>query len=147
MNTPRFDLPLLATAQAHKEITHNEALLLIDFLLHPVVEAFLNVPPSNLAMLDAGKCWIVSDGATGAWQGHVDKIACWTGDDWRYLPPMNGMKLFDADTQKFRVFISNQWLVPQAITGPSGGISVDAEARTAISALLDFLRQNGTIAT
>ena len=37
--TDRLLLPLLATAQAQKEVTHNEALTLVDLLLAPVVEA------------------------------------------------------------------------------------------------------------
>ena len=35
--TPRFGLPLLAPGQAAKELTHNEALSLLDLLVQPVV--------------------------------------------------------------------------------------------------------------
>ena len=42
----RFALPLLHAGQAQKEITHNEALQLIDMLLHPYAEsASLTAPP------------------------------------------------------------------------------------------------------
>ena len=34
LETRRCGLPLLAVSQAEKEITHNEALVLIDALLH-----------------------------------------------------------------------------------------------------------------
>ena len=37
--TDRFALPLLAAAQAQKEVTHNEALARVDALLHAVVVA------------------------------------------------------------------------------------------------------------
>lgn len=36
---PRLALPLPAVAQAQKEVTHNEALTLLDSLVHTVVEA------------------------------------------------------------------------------------------------------------
>lgn len=37
--TPRYKLPLLAIGQAQKELFHNEALILLDFLIHPIVSA------------------------------------------------------------------------------------------------------------
>ena len=36
--TPRLALPLLAMAQAQKEVTHNEALILLDALIYATVE-------------------------------------------------------------------------------------------------------------
>lgn len=35
-DTPRWTLPLLAAGQAQKEMTHNEALSLLDLIVHPV---------------------------------------------------------------------------------------------------------------
>ena len=37
--TPRWALPLLAAGQAEKELTHNEALLLLDMAVQPSVVA------------------------------------------------------------------------------------------------------------
>src|SRR3546814_3824403 len=65
--TPRFSLPLLAVAQAQKEVTHNEALTLLDALVHAAIEAGpLATPPANPAL---GQCWIVDAAATGVWSG------------------------------------------------------------------------------
>ena len=36
-DTPRWSLPLLAAGQAQKEMTHNEALSLLDLVVHPCV--------------------------------------------------------------------------------------------------------------
>ena len=58
-STPRHQLPYLAVGQAQKEITHNQALVRIDALLQPLVEAELSAPPASLAESQAGKCWLV----------------------------------------------------------------------------------------
>ena len=60
--TPRWGLPLLFAGQAHKELAHNEALVLIDALLHGRVEsAAINAPPKDPA---PGQCWIVAAGGS-----------------------------------------------------------------------------------
>jgi hypothetical protein len=81
--TARFALPLLHAGQAQKEMTHNEALLALDILLHPEVEALgENQPPPAPS---AGQCWIVGDAPIGAWAGQADRIAAWSPAGWRFL--------------------------------------------------------------
>lgn len=71
--TPRWLLPFTAVGQAQKEWTHNEALVLVDLLTHPCVEAVgVNAPPVAPAL---GQCWIVGDSPTGEWIGHVRALA------------------------------------------------------------------------
>lgn len=87
--TARWALPLLFAGQAQKEITHNEALVLIDALLHARVEsADLASPPGTPLV---GQCWIVADGATGDWAGKMGAIALWTEGGWRFVPPSAGL--------------------------------------------------------
>ncbi|NNC72613.1 MAG: DUF2793 domain-containing protein [Sphingomonadaceae bacterium] len=75
--TPRFALPQLLTGHAQKEIWHNEALALIDAVLHPVAESRGdNTPPANPA---AGQCWITGSAPVGDWAGEADWLAIWTG--------------------------------------------------------------------
>src|SRR3546814_1813404 len=71
--TARFQLPLLAAAQAQKEVTHNEALTLLDALVQPVVEAGpQNSPPLAPAV---GQCWLVGAAPTAEWSEAAGTVA------------------------------------------------------------------------
>ena len=53
----RFALPYLQLRQVQKELFHNEALTVIDALLHPVAQTIGdNAPPSTPAI---GQGWII----------------------------------------------------------------------------------------
>lgn len=142
----RHALPLLITAQAQKEITHNEALILIDALLHPAVQEKRSNPPS-LGEDDAGKCWLIVTGATGIWAGHDDEVACWTGGSWRYLSLPFGACLWDISSNSERRLTPAGWLPAPEIADPSGGAIVDSQAREVIELLLEHFRALGVVAT
>ena len=90
MQTDRFGLPLLAAGQAQKEMTHNEALTMLDLAIALTVERDdLSAPPSSPG---AGLCWIIADGASGEWSGREGQIAGWTDAGWRFLLPRAGMR-------------------------------------------------------
>jgi hypothetical protein len=160
--TARFEFPLLAAGQAQKELTHNEALTLIDALTCPVVEAVLATPPSSPV---PGEGWIVGASPTGAWAGHGGSLAFWTDGGWRFVTPREGVTVWlrIAGTHARRT--ATAWeqgivraeevriggtkvLGPQltAVSDPSGGAVVDSESRAAIAAILDRLRTHGIIA-
>jgi hypothetical protein len=147
MNTSRFGLPLLSVAQAHKELTHNEALFLLDAVVQPVVESQTANVPSNLDVDDSGKCWLVAAGASGAWDGRADHLACWTGDDWRFVAPFAGMSVGVQATASRSNYINNQWNSAPIMVAPVGGAIIDGEARAALAALLAHLRQIGILST
>lgn len=87
--TPRLGLPLLAVAQAQKEATHNEALVVLDALVHAAVEAGpIAAPPLDPA---EGQCWIVDPMPVGEWAGREGLIALWTAGGWRFLVPREGL--------------------------------------------------------
>ena len=141
--TPRFTLPLLAVAQAQKEVTHNEALALIDALLHPAVEAGpLATPPSAP---DAGQCWLVAAGAGGEWSGQAGKIAIRTDGGWRFAPPYGGMRVIRLSDGALLRFEGGLWTGPATIPVPTGGATVDVETRAAIAALLSVLDAHGIL--
>ncbi len=144
--TARHMLPYLFVGQSQKELTHNEALAHIDALLHPVVEGRQVAPPSALTASDDGKCWLVKGPATGAWAGKENQIAQWAGGSWRYLGPVAGMTVWHGFENLRLFYIGGNWQPMPAIGDPSGGATVDAEARTALTAILEHLRQIGSIA-
>lgn len=141
--TPRFALPLLAVAQAQKEITHNEALTLIDALVHAVVVAGpLNDPP--LAPVP-GQCWLVGAAPTGDWAGQARAMALWTVGAWRFAAPREAMQVTRlTDGARLR-FEGGEWVAPAAISAPSGGSTVDAEARSTLAALIAQLGAQGLL--
>lgn len=163
LQTDRLALPLLATAQAQKEMTHNEALALLDIAVQPVVEAV--APAAIPAAPQPGQCWIVGAGATGDWAGHAGAIAAWTQGGWRFVAPFTGMTVWSRADQMpvlrtdagwsagaltaRSVSIGGQQVIGArsgAIATPAAGTTVDAEARTAITAVLSALRIHGLIA-
>lgn len=163
LESARFGFPFLAAGQAQKELTHNEAVVLIDAGLHAAVEsAGVNAPPSSP---EAGQCWIVGAAPEGAWAGAAGALACWTASGWRFLPPTVGMHVWVKDQQLWALLEEGVWTTGEAraarlviggeqlvgprqpaVAAPSGGAAVDAEARTAIAAILDRLKAHGLIA-
>jgi hypothetical protein len=160
----RFALPYLQPGQAQKEIFHNEALTRIDALLHPVAEtAGLDAPPGSPA---AGQCWIIGDTPSGAWVGHAGELVAWSEGGWRFAAPSPGMLVWVADQQLWARRESGGWVIGDfpisslsvdgdqvvgarqaAIADPTGGATVDTEARTALASLLAAARAHGLIAT
>jgi Protein of unknown function (DUF2793) len=144
LQTTRFNLPLLAVSQAQKEVTHNEALVRIDALLHTIVESVLSTPPT-LNESDIGKCWLIDFGAIGDWAGKSGQLAIWIGNDWRFIDPIDGMRLRLRDEKSDAVFDGNNWVFATIINDPSGGIVIDVEARQAMTSLLEHLRSIGYV--
>lgn len=162
-NSDRFAFPLLQSGQAQKELTHNEALALIDMLLHAQVESMTVATPPGGATV--GQCWVVASGGTGAWAGQDGKLACLTTGGWRFAAPRNGMQVLNAADGNNYVHNGTVWQAAQmridgvyiggnrvvtirqsAISDPAGGSTTDTQARTAISSILAALRTHGLIA-
>jgi hypothetical protein len=163
LQTDRLALPLLATAQAQKETTHNEALALLDAVVQPVVVA---VAPAGIPSSPSpGQIWVVPPSPTGAWAGRGGSLAVWTAGGWRFVAPFEGMTVWSiADSMPFRRagaawvagVLTGRSLVLDgvqvlgargaAIATPAGGTIIDAEGRAAIGSILTALRNHGIIA-
>ncbi|MFA6218933.1 MAG: DUF2793 domain-containing protein [Erythrobacter sp.] len=139
--TPRHDLPYLIAGQAQKEVFVNEAFARVDALLQPVVGGSSTAPP---AAPMAGDCWIVADGATGAWEGREDHLASWDGGQWTLHPPFAGLRVFDLAQGRMRTYAAGWDSAPEP-ADPAGGQVVDSEARAAVSAILAVLRAHRII--
>lgn len=161
--TTRLGLPLLQAGQAQKELTHNEALTLLDFAVQAVVEAVgLDAPPATPA---PGECWIVGATPGAAWTGQANAIAGWSDGGWRFVPAFAGMTAWSRADAALARFDGDAWSVgtlsglrllldglqvvgarQPAIAAPASGSVIDTEARSTLSAILSALRAHGLIA-
>lgn len=69
----RNALPFLQVGQAQKEITHNEALVIVDALLQPTAQSAETTPPIGLG--GAG-CWFLLD--SWCWRNRYVGRAGWS---------------------------------------------------------------------
>jgi Protein of unknown function (DUF2793) len=161
--TARHAIDLLQAGQAQKEVTHNEALVRIDALLHPAVTSrTLTVPPATPA---DGGCWIVAAGASGAWAGRDGQIACWHAGGWMFIVATEGCLAWSVADGYFLRRTAGDWtagLWPTsgvavggqqvigarrpAIADATGGATVDAEVRNTVALILATMRSHGLIA-
>lgn len=137
--SPRLGLPLLFAAQAQKEVYVNEAFALIDGLLHGTIEGTQASPPASPA---DGINWLVAASATGDWNGQDGKLACRQAGNWIFVSPCDGMRLLNRGNGQFQHYRGG-WHVPAVPTGPTGGGTVDTEARASINALIAALATAG----
>lgn len=106
-DTPHLALPLLAAAQAQKHVTHNEALALIDALVHLAVkERGRLVPPGAPAQ---GDRYIVGTGGAGAFAGREGQVALFDLGAWRFLAPKPGWRAYVEAEEAALVFDGAAW--------------------------------------
>ena len=146
LETGRHRLPLLAVSQAQKEVTHNEALVLIDALIQLTVENIQSVPP-EVNDADIGKCWLIGAAPSGLWANKVGHIAIGTGGCWRFSAPQTGMRLWDTSIGRQSHYNAGQWIIGPSISSTVDGAFIDVEAREALAAILQFLRSIGMCAS
>jgi len=157
--TARFGLPFILPGQAQKEAFHNEALAALDGLVHLAVSGSAAAPPAEPA---EGESWIVAAGASGEWAGQAGRVAIRTAGGWRFLVPVPGMSVWDGAAGYRRHWTGSAWSDGKlpvagiliagkqvlgsrlaAVPSPSGGTTIDAEARAAIAALTVALKTHG----
>jgi hypothetical protein len=158
----RFALPFILPGQAQKEAYHNEALTLVDALLHAQIEAgpLVEVPEEP----EPGQSWLVGAGASGDWAGKADALACWTAGGWRFVSPVPGMLARNIGSGCWLYWTGSAWSTGQwpatallidgqqvvgprlpDVPSPSGGTVIDAEARAAVAGLIATLKSHGLI--
>ena len=160
--TARLALPLLQPGQAQKELYHNEALAAIDIAIQPNVNgAPVNTPPADPSV---GDCWIVGPAPTGQWADRKDALAGWTAGGWRFCPAKEGATVWNIAAGTSLQYLGGSWqetvlhgsavsiggvrvVGPRqpAIASPTGGSTIDAQARTAIGQLVAALQAHGLI--
>lgn len=137
--TQNLGLPMLIAGQAQKEFFVNQALAILDSLQPGTVAASQPEPPSNAA---DGACYRVTSPAGSAWEGCEDHLAVRVGGDWHFIPPREGMRLFDISADR-SLFYREAWQHAGTASAPTNGTVIDIEARAAINQLIGALRTVG----
>lgn len=111
--TPNLNLPFILPSQALKHVTHNEALLLLDTLLHLTVVDEIQEPPALPAY---GASFIVGTPGSSGWIDKDGMIATWQDGAWSFLDPREGWRAWFASAGVLKVFSSGSW---RGIQSPS----------------------------
>jgi hypothetical protein len=110
-------------------------------LLHTQIAGVANDPPSDTA---DGDCWLVDTAPSGDWAGHSGELAVRQAGAWLFVRPRAGMRVFDSSTGHDIRFV-DAWQRPARPAAPSGGATIDAEGRAALSALVEALSLAGVL--
>lgn len=143
--TPRLALPLLGAAQAQKHVTHNEALVRLDQIVHLSVKSRLApMPPGDPA---ENETHIVADAAGGAFAGQSGKIASFTSGDWDFISPSDGWLAWVEDDAALVAYHSGAWVsagTAAALSTLGINASADMTNRLAVSSPATLLNHAGT---
>ncbi len=123
----------------------NEAHALTDALLHLTVEGTAASPPAAPAAPAEGDCWLVAGSASGDWTGYDGQIACRQSGTWLFVQPRPGMRAYNRAQGRDWRYTASGWQKADPIALPTGGATVDSQARTAIAALLQALTAAGIL--
>ena len=109
-----LSLPYIQNNQAQKHVTHNEALRVLDNLLHlGIVNQTETTPP---AAPTVGTRYIVGAGAEGDWAGQDLNVAVWDQNAWAFYTPQLGWTAFDADAGYLVTWTGQAWVQQSGIT-------------------------------
>jgi hypothetical protein len=138
-----LSLPYIQPAQAQKHVTHNEALRMLDALVHLAVESrTLSAPPPSPA---DGARYIVASGATGDWAGQDHAVALNAGGGWLFLMPNAGWRAWVAEDEAEVIWRDGQWQAqPGALPDRLGlGTAADPVNRLSVAAPATLLTHEG----
>ncbi len=144
-NTTNLKLPLLIPNQSQKEITHNEALIIIDNILqNGVIDKDLTTPPTEPNNNDI---YIVGNNATGDWE-NKDKQIAFYDNGWRFIEPREGFIFWVNDEDKLYTYNGTNWTETVAGSGGGSGDISELNDLTDVSIVsasqYDILQHNGT---
>ncbi len=136
-HTNLLSLPYIMPSQAQKHVTHNEALRMLDAIIHMRVEQVGRAsPPTDPA---EGERYLIGSAPSGAFAAHAGKIATFQDGTWTFFAPRPGWTLWDAASEGLYVFHEESWIeiAPQPERLPILGINTDADATNRFAAAAD----------
>lgn len=99
-------MPYIATQQSQKEVTHNDALNALDYLVQPsVIDHTLATPPSSPS---TGDSYVIASSPTGAWSGYANGVAAWYAG-WIIKMPETGWTVYTRSTNRVLYYTGSGW--------------------------------------
>ena len=144
--TPRLSLPLLAAGQAQKHVTHNDALMRLDALIHLGVHSRTQTaPPASPSEFSA---YLAPDGGTASSPGAANQIALFEDGGWTFLAPREGWQCWIEDEAELHVWTGSQWRRASPISSLGASLwgvnaTADATTRLAVSAAASLFNHAG----
>ena len=124
-----LQLPYIMPSQAQKHVTHNEAIRVLDALVHlAVLDRDLTIPPGSPA---DGDRYLVAAGGAGSWTGKDGTVAAWQDGAWAFLAPKAGWLLWVADESRLMDFDGMAWIdaaIHSVNPAPLVGVNAIADA-------------------
>ena len=117
-HTGRLKLPYILQAQAQKEVTHNQALNILDVLVNTVALAITDIPPDKV---NEGDIYIVGSNPQGIFDGNINNLAQISEGSWSFYQPLNYMEVMVIDKKQKFTFIDNAWLPLISLSSAEGG--------------------------
>jgi hypothetical protein len=131
-------------SQAQKHVTHNEALRILDALLHIRVEGRDREEPP--AEPEEGERWIVGDAPSGAFAGQAGKLAAFQDGAWAFHQPRSGWVIWDEAESALLVHDGTGWVSasdPQNVSRIGVNTTADDTNRLSVSAAATLLSHEG----
>lgn len=79
-------IPFIVGGQGQPEVTHNEALLLLQAISKGVIDRGVNTPAVGPTI---GDSYIIGSSPTGVWAGRANCITIYSGTAWDFIPGEN----------------------------------------------------------
>lgn len=143
--SPNLSLPYLQPSQAQKDVTHNEALQMLDLLVQMSVQSFEATSPPALPV--AGETHVLGAAPTGDWAGQAGMVASWNGTAWLFFAAQEGWRAWNPVDEELRVLHNGSWQRLTAETQNLDGIGInatsDATNRLVVAAPATLLNHDG----
>ncbi|NHK29531.1 DUF2793 domain-containing protein [Parvularcula flava] len=122
----RLSLPYMASGQAQKHVTHNEALRRLDALVQASVKSRqVDEPPASPS---AGDGYLLPEAVSGDWTGKGGMIAVWQDGAWAYLAAATGFRIFVEDEAALLVRAEEGWQRVAPLPNPVDLVGINTSA-------------------
>jgi hypothetical protein len=78
------------------------------------------------------------------WADNAGELASLQAGNWLFIEPRDGMRLLDRSSGQIMLY-RDGWTAASVPTVPSGGTTIDDEARTAIAELVEAMVNAGIL--